>query len=136
MNKQEQEGMTEEQAYDHNKNAVFAALAAAGIGAVYVSFDGYGDSGQIESHSTDTGKPLPDVPVDFRNVTRGKPDAEQKDLYDAIEALCYDALNELHPGWEINDGTFGDFTFNVKDKTIRLECNTRYTDVNTTVHER
>ena len=32
-----------------NKAAVFAALAGAGIAAVNVTFDGCGDSGQIES---------------------------------------------------------------------------------------
>jgi hypothetical protein len=32
-----------------NKAVVFAALAGTGVATVAVSFDGYGDSGQIES---------------------------------------------------------------------------------------
>ena len=32
-----------------NKSALFSVLSAAGITSVDVSFDGYGDSGQIES---------------------------------------------------------------------------------------
>jgi hypothetical protein len=38
-----------EQALPANKAALFDALAAAGITSVVVTFDGYADSGQIES---------------------------------------------------------------------------------------
>jgi hypothetical protein len=38
-------------------------------------------------------------------------------------------------GWENNDGAFGTFVFDVADRTITLEHNERYTEVNITSHE-
>jgi hypothetical protein len=50
-------------------------------------------------------------------------------LESAIEGLAYEYLEDQHPGWEINDGAFGTFVFNVADRTISLEHRARFTDV-------
>ncbi|WP_207102821.1 DUF6878 family protein [Paracoccus shandongensis] len=85
-----------------NKAALFDALVAARITTVTVTFDGYGDSGQIAA---------------------------------AIEQLCYDCPQQSHPGWENNDGTFGDFVFDVAARTITLDHNERYTATQAYSHE-
>ncbi|WP_048880718.1 DUF6878 family protein, partial [Acidocella aminolytica] len=52
---------------DGNKKALFGILAEHGITAVIVNFDGYGDSGQIEditAQSGDVAAELPDERIE------------------------------------------------------------------------
>ena len=46
-------------------------------------------------------------------------------IHDAIEALVYSFLGQTHDGWENSDGAYGDFTFDVADRTITLDYNER-----------
>lgn len=77
-----------------NKVAVFAALAGAGIASVTVSFDGYGDSGQIESivaHDAAHAEiPLPDRTISMVAIIWGQsePESRAMALTEAIEHLC------------------------------------------------
>ena len=129
----------------HNKNLIFDVLAEAGIRKLTVDFDGYGDSGQIdevEAWSTDqvwpTGAERIPVPsgrkLQLASPVPGNPPVEMT-LQEAIETLAYDYLEETHMGWENNDGAFGTFVFNVPDRSITLEHNERYTEVDTSTHE-
>ncbi len=82
-----------------NKSAVFAALAGAGIATVIVSFDGYGDSGQIDSidarDAANTNVPLPDQTISIVAIVWGQSAPESRPmLTEAIEHLVYDALSE------------------------------------------
>ena len=45
---------------------------------------------------------------------------------DAVEALAYAFLEETHGGWENNEGAFGEFTFDVAERTITLDYNERF----------
>jgi hypothetical protein len=56
-----------------------------------------------------------------------EPDRSTVSIADAIERLAYDLLNDTHCGWENNDGAYGDFTFDVAERTITLDYNERYT---------
>lgn len=128
-----------EEANQVNKAAVFDALSAAGVTSVTVSFDGEGDSGQIEDIRADTnGKPyeLPEKQIDIQRVGWGigKSDTQQTTLHDAIEQLCYDYLSQEHEGWGNDDGAFGEFTFEVAGRTIALEFNGRFSDFTTSSH--
>jgi len=122
-----------------NKEALFAALSTAGIERVLISFDGEGDSGQLEdpaAYKGDNQVPLPDTKITFHCVQW---DSEQlspqeKSLKEAIEDLCYDFLQQDHGGWENNDGAYGEFTFDVNARSVLLEFNGRYTDVHTSLH--
>ena len=58
----------------------------------------------------------------------------ERNLEAAVETLAWDYL-EIYYGWENNDGAFGTFVFDVSARTITLEHNERYTEVNTTSHE-
>jgi hypothetical protein len=115
-----------------NKRAVFDALA--GITEVIVRFDGYGDSGQIDSTLARIGRAevtLPESVIIMREESEEDDGRAvmivEKTLQDAIEMLCYAYLEENHEGWEINDGSSGTFVFNVGTRTIELEHTRRET---------
>ena len=113
-----------------NKAALFDALAAAGITSVLVTFDGSGDSGQIEDvDATTDGAPAVMPAVDVAIATPAWDgsglDRRTLPLAEAIEQLAYDFLEEVHGGWENNEGAFGEFTFDVGERTIRLDYNER-----------
>jgi hypothetical protein len=122
-----------------NKRAVFDTLAAAGITHVHVEFDGEGDSGQIESVTAFRGEERSDLPatgVRVHNVAWGnaQPVATEWTLGSAIEALCYDYLEETHGGWESNEGGFGEFHLDVAKRSVELEFNGRFTETFSSNH--
>jgi hypothetical protein len=121
------------QANELNKEAVFAALEAAGLTAVTVTFDGEGDSGQIEditAHCREEARPLPETTLDIKLAHWGSATLESHhaSLGEAIDTLCFGYLSQEHDGWENNDGAFGEFTFYVSGRRIGLEFNARFTD--------
>jgi hypothetical protein len=134
-----QSGAPAELTRTHNKNLIFAALADLGVHRVTVDYDGSGDSGQIESieawNAVSEKIPLPSLrKVQLASENPDSPVA-QTGLEAAVELLAWDYLYDNHCGWENNDGAFGTFVFDVPARTITLEHNERYTDLNTTTHE-
>ena len=123
-----------------NKTALFDVLEAANITEVTVSFDGEGDSGQIEDLLAWVGRehiPLQGITVVFQQFERGSEHHVVSTDYpvaEAIEDLCYDYLAETYGGWGDNDGAYGEFRFNVAERTIELEFNGRFTDTYTEHH--
>lgn len=125
-----------------NQSAIFDALATACVITLVVTFDGYGDSGQIES-VTATGADgeivLPEIGISYASPGDLNSDdpvnRKQVSLAPAIETLCYDLLRSTHAGWENNDGAFGDFTFDVAARTISLDHNDRYTAIEPYAHQ-
>lgn len=116
-----------------NKTAVFDALVAAKITEVHVEFNGEGDSGQIEvvtAMRNGESIPMPEATVTLRQASFGstEPVISECSLREAIETLCYDFLEDELSGWENNDGSSGDFCFDVEERTVDLEFHTRYTD--------
>lgn len=123
-----------------NKTVLFDSLAAAGIETVIVRFDGYGDSGQIEDISTGAGEeatPLPLDRVEIARVIYESPEIERQTqtVREAIETLVYDFLRQTHDGWENSDGAYGEFTFDVTERTVKLDYNERYTSSENYSHE-
>ncbi len=113
-----------------NKTALFDALAAANITVVVVTFDGYGDSGQIENIEAKAGDEIVTLPADTILIARpvwgsNNIDPQSLSIHDAIEALVYSFLGQTHDGWENSDGAYGDFAFDVADRTITLDYNER-----------
>lgn len=112
------------------KEELFDALEASGIVLVTVNFDGCGDSGQIDNiigfdeHGT---VPLPSVHVSRASIDPDiAPSTSQGEpIADAIELLAYDLLESEQAGWEINEGAFGEFRFDVIDRSITLGLNIR-----------
>lgn len=123
-----------------NKAVLLNAFAAANIARATVSFDGYGDSGQIESvDAVDiAGAPcdLPGIHMTLHEAVwdREEPREQASPLPEAIERLVYDLLGVTHGGWEINDGAFGSVVIDVASSTIELECNLRFSASEQYVH--
>jgi hypothetical protein len=115
-----------------NKAMLFDALAAASVTAVVVSFDGYGDEGQIQNVGVKAGEQIVAMPAGHIELARAvwdkaAPECSTVSITDAVEHLVYLLLNKTHCGWQDNDGAYGDFTFDIAARTITLDYNERYT---------
>jgi hypothetical protein len=115
-----------------NKDRLFDRLTVAGITHVTVTFDGAGDSGQIESIGAWSGETAIDFPateIEYAGLTWDDPEVKmrQLSLEDVVEQLAYDFLSEAHCGWENNDGACGEFCFDASARCIHLEFNERFT---------
>ena len=122
-----------------NKTALFDALAAAGIEIVTVIFDGYGDSGQIENieaRAGDATMALPPHEIEIASPVWGSSEIERRTqpVREAIETLAYAFLGQTHGGWENSDGAYGDFTFDVAERTITLDYNERHMESDYSQH--
>ena len=97
---------------------------------VNVTFDGEGDSGQIENITADDCAEVPQIPLELQQPSwgTGKLDSIQTTLRESIETLCYDFLSQEQGGWENNDGAYGEFTFHVAERRVELDFNARFTD--------
>jgi hypothetical protein len=123
-----------------NRDIIFDIMEQEGVESFEVSFDGSGDSGQIEDISLD-GKILERNmegckvsngtrwdPVTNTSTPNWEYDVTLKSL---IESVCYDVLEASFGGWELNDGSYGSFTFDVKKRKVSLTMNERVMEVNT-----
>jgi len=157
--REERQAASSKQAREPNKQVLFDALVSLGVHTVDVEFSGYGDSGQIdEITAKDASKQeikLPDTPtiviltVEHESVRVGgchstsacevcKQGGLHQNAYkvdEAIEAVCNGWLEEVHGGWENNEGAYGSFEFNVAERTVTLEFCERYTETNEYTHE-
>jgi hypothetical protein len=116
-----------------NKTTVFDALIGLRISKVTVTFDGEGDSGQIEevvAFVDEKSQRIPEATIRFRDATWGREEGKVSEvsLYEGIKGLCYDYPSQEHGGWENNDGGYGDFTFDVAERLIVLDFNQRFSD--------
>lgn len=123
-----------------NKDRLFDGLVVAGITHVTVTFDGEGDSGQIERIAAWAGEAeveFPAVEIPYAALTWDNPEVEmrQLSLQDVAEQLAYDFLSDTHGGWENNDGAYGEFCFDAAARTIHLEFNERFTSSELYTHD-
>ena len=80
------------------KDGVFEDLEIPNDGILTIKYNGGGDSGYIENSFEEIGDQVPS----------------------AIEDWCYNQLERNFGGWEINEGSDGEFLFNFHDMTIEL----------------
>lgn len=119
-------------AMEQNKATLFAAMRAAGITEIIVTFDGAGDSGQIEEIDARRGAavaPMPEAVITLARVSWGIDEIATRSmaLTEAVETLAYDLLSDCHGGWENCDGAYGGFHFDAEAGTILLDYNERFT---------
>jgi hypothetical protein len=99
-------------------------LKEAGVAIVHIEYDGVGDSGQIESVTYVGAQGQPVNPAGQVTITE-----------DQLMDLFYDLLEAGHPGWENNDGAFGEFEWDLTADTLHQSHSDRFTDYETTEHE-
>ena len=92
----------EEDDFDNNVRDLMNELSDDGFKSAYVTFDGGGDSGYIEGEI----------------ITN---DGNRISLPAGVEDFLYYKLQQFYGGWEINEGSHGQFNFNPTDKTIVLD---------------
>jgi len=80
------------------KDGVLEDLEIPNDGILTLKYNGSGDSGYIESSFEEIGDQVPA----------------------AIEDWCYRQLEQNFGGWEINEGSDGEFIFNFNEMTIEL----------------
>ena len=129
----------------HNANLLFDTLEETRVASIEVTFDGCGDSGQIESviYEDHRGKEVSEPKLVVKGSYKGKHhewDDEKKTFVevgggegkvrDIVEQVCYDKLEASHGGWEINGGSYGTFHFDVLNRKVNLEFNERIEEVN------
>ena len=117
-------------ALSKNKTALFDALARARIDTVEVTFNGYAGNGQIDEAVIDGEGGDADIRlinIEIARVERGNPVVVRETLSvtDAIEKLIYDLLQQTYAGWEKDLGAYGDFVFDVAERTITFNFNER-----------
>lgn len=132
-----------------SKNVIADAINRLGIAKVEVTFDGCGDSGQIEGMVV-FNEAGDEIEISLESINVGKvafvrgyqyngdgtttpiKDVRNANFGDLLEEICYNLLEQRHGGWEINEGSYGTFTFDFANQKISLTFNERITDVNTT----
>lgn len=116
-----------------NRASLFEALEDAGVTTVAVEFDGYGDEGNIGTvvfHRDDQPIAAPATFVKFlrQYAIHGPPAPEMLSIVAAVEDVAYLLLGTCQLGWQDNDGSYGDFEFDVATRSIALDFNARFTD--------
>jgi hypothetical protein len=99
-------------------------LQDAGVCRVHIIYDGCGDSGCIDTVDYTDGVGKPVTGVEIEKLT----EAQVLDLF-------YDLTQARHPGWENNDGAFGEFEWNLSVDSLLHTHSDRYTEYDTTEHE-
>ncbi|NDA90214.1 MAG: hypothetical protein EBY20_04815 [Alphaproteobacteria bacterium] len=133
----------------YHSNLLFDTLAQTKVSSIEVSFEGCGDSGQIESvdYTDANGKGIDEAYLD-KVIVKGSErtsyhewdekkkqmvltEAREGNVRGIIEEICYDKLGASHGGWELNEGSYGTFYFDVSTRKVRLEYNERIEEVRT-----
>jgi hypothetical protein len=93
-------------------------LVEKGAVTVYAFYDGYADSGGIET-------------VEVNSAAGDLIDLDES-LRDQVVDLFYDLLEERFSGWADDTGANGEFTWDVRTDALHHTHNERYEDYNTT----
>jgi hypothetical protein len=112
---------------------IATALKDLGADAATITYDGEGDSGQIEDISARTAA---NAEVDL-NVPLPDPGNPERftSLRNALNDLAWQALDALHSGYELGSGGFGEIVLSVRTATLTVEHSDRIYDVTTTTTE-
>ncbi|RUS65188.1 hypothetical protein EGN72_00990 [Pseudorhodobacter sp. E13] len=98
--------------------ALLSELRALGVTRIEVQYEGYGDSGNVE-----------DVLVSPDTITL------TEEMRRRVEDFGWDFANALSPGFENNEGGYGELTWALATDKIDVSHSNRYIETNTTEHE-
>lgn len=114
---------------DPKRATLIAALKAAAVADVTISYDGYGDEGQIESITAHNAEGL-EIDLKALPSNPGEPCGPLEDL---VDDYAWHLIEAHHDGFENNQGTYGEVAIDVVNDAITIDHNDRYIDsVNTT----
>lgn len=112
---------------------VIAACRHVHCVTIKVTFDGAGDSGQVEDivfASATAVIPVLPISLGECEIETGSRyhdgkwskviTLQEMSIETAVETIVYDILNRTYGGWEINAGSYGEINFNVE--TGRITC--------------
>lgn len=124
------------------KTQIINELKKMGAAKAVVNYDGVGDSGSVEYviiYDKDSKEmvfpkdPAITIKEKSSKFTSGKwvtgTVDRTVDLNTALEEMGYQALEGHHPGWEINEGSYGELQIDVEKEAATLMHNVRITDV-------
>lgn len=100
--------------------ALRAELLALGADELTGHYDGYGDSGNVEDISATKG---------------GEPIELSDDLTQRLDSFIWSLGYNRHPGFENNEGGYGDVLWNLTDDKIELDHADRYIHSEHTCYE-
>lgn len=138
---------------ESNKDIIFDILGKFGLESFVVTFDGGGDDGQIEEpcEFKPGGKAIQkkvdallDETVNGARVSDGirwSPQGQEQmwkenpTLRELIGSVCYEMLESVQSGWEINEGSHGSFYFDAKKRQVDLDFNERIIESNLTQYK-
>lgn len=112
-----------------SKATCIAALEEAGAVWAKCEYDGSGDSGWITS--TIIYGPAGRIMEENHDYY----EAGGSSLINTVRACAGAALYKVAPGWEINDGAFGEIIINAEDGRIIIKHNARFSDYSTYDYE-
>ena len=98
--------------------ALLTELRALGVTSLEVQYEGYGDSGNIE-----------DVVVTPDTISLSE------ELRRRVEDFGWDFAYALSPGFENNEGGYGELTWVLATDNIDVSHSNRYIETKTTEHE-
>jgi hypothetical protein len=128
------------------RDELFRELAALRVDRLNIGFNGSGDNGQVESIEAVTegeGTVEIDQPCALSQRTAevgsgtwdraarayAYPDGHRPmTVRELIEEWLYAALDEAHPGWEIDAGSSGTITLHVLQGTATCELEARHSE--------
>ena len=125
-----------------NKAALVEAIKPIGLTRIEVDFNGSGDSGQVDEVRYFIGKKEPKDLETIKRTLVQQAKINESHTYCETKndwvtttkspTICYDLLSANHGGWEINEGSFGEFVFSFgKSNKIDLTFNQRVESVET-----
>jgi hypothetical protein len=111
------------------REKIFSVARDIGARKIRVSYSGGGDSGSIDGVELldEDDEPISDDPTVSVAKKVGKLEADGwreiiktqvVSLRAAVEEWCYDHLESRFGGWEINEGSQGEFVFRIPDDEI------------------
>jgi hypothetical protein len=98
--------------------ALLVELRALGVTSIEMQYEGYGDSGNVE-----------EVLVSPDTITL------TEEIRRRVEDFGWDFAYALSPGFENNEGGYGELTWALATDKIDVSHSNRYIETNTTEHE-
>jgi hypothetical protein len=136
---------------------LLVSLREAGIDCVEAHYDAYGDSGNIEEVTLLPEPPEPELPepelpepelpepelsaaaevgAPEGELSLGEPHPRLPDaIMTRLQDMLWSTVYALHPGFENNEGGYGDITWDLATDQIAIEHSERFVDVTSYSHE-